>query len=78
MKLVKTFQKLPAPELDSFPVSSSPDSSFPEAGFILDESLPEAGSIPDESSPDADSIPDKFGKIKWTVIVNNKYIKVHD
>ena len=62
MRLFKTIQNIPAPELDSFPDSSSSDSSSPEAGFIPDESSAKAGSIPDESSPEADSIPGKLGK----------------
>ena len=59
MRLVKNNQNIPAPEPDSIPDSSSPDSCSPEAG-----------STPDESSPEADSIPDKVSKIKLRVIVN--------
>ena len=55
---------MPVPESDSIPDSSSPDSSFPEAG-----------SIPEESSPEADSIPDKLGKVRLRVIVNHQYSK---
>ena len=64
MRLVKNNQNIPAPEPDSIPDSSSPDSSFPKAG-----------SIPEESSPEADSIPDKLGKIRLRVIVNHQYSK---
>ena len=57
MRLVKNKQNIPAPELDSFPDSSSPDSPSPEAD-----------PIPDKSSPEAESIPDKLGKIQWSPI----------
>ena len=59
MRLVKNNQNIPAPEPDSIPDSSSPDSCSPEAG-----------STPEESSPEADSIPDKVSKMKLGVIVN--------
>ena len=64
MKLVNNKQNIPAPEPDSIPDSSSPDSSFPDAD-----------SIPEESSPEADSIADKLGKIRLRVIVNHQYSK---
>ena len=65
-RLVKNDQNIPVPEpkWDSIPDSSSPDSSFPEAG-----------SIAEESSPEAYSIPDKLGKIRLRVIVNHQYSK---
>ena len=53
MRLVKNKLIIPAPEPDSNPDSSPPDSS----------SLG-AGSIPDESSPEADSFPDRQAKSK--------------
>ena len=77
MRLVKNDQNIPVPEpkWDSIPDSSSPDSSFPEAGSIPNESSPEARSIPDESFPEADSIQHKLGKFKLRIIVNHQYIK---
>ena len=72
---MKNKQIIPAPEPDSIPDSSSPDSCSPGAGSIPEESSPEAGSIPDESSPEADSMADKIGKIKLRVIVTHQYIK---
>ena len=63
MRLFKNEHIIPAPEPDSIPDSSCPDSSSPETG-----------SIPDESSPEADSISDKLGKIKLNIIVNHQYI----
>ena len=63
MRLFKNEHIIPAPEPDSIPDSSCPDSSSPETG-----------SIPDESSPEADSISDKLGKIKLNIIGNNQYI----
>ena len=68
---MKNKQIIPAPEPDSIPDSSSPDSCSPEAGFIPEESSPEAESIPDESSPEAYSLTDKIGKIKLRVIVTH-------
>ena len=50
MRLVKNKKKIPAPEPDSAPDSSSPDSPSPGASFI-----------PDEPSPEADSVPEKLG-----------------
>ena len=63
-EISKNIQNIPAPELDSIPNSSSPNSSFPEAG-----------SIPEESSPEADSIPDKLGKMRLRVTINHQYSK---
>ena len=64
MRLVKNNQNIPAPEPDSIPDTSSPDSSSPRTS-----------SIPDESSPEADTIPDKLGKTKLTITVIHQYIK---
>ena len=55
MRLVKSNHNIPAPELDSFPDSSSPDSSSPGTIPIPDGSSAEAGFIPVKFSPEADS-----------------------